>query len=77
MQSAYCRESTLTRPLLLRHPEYDLLISDDDNLTNVEAPLQIFVGVIPSDLQSLIEPAEDVASVVTGTVQPHCCGMYR
>ncbi len=45
-------------------PEYDLLISDDDKLTNVEAPIQIFVGVIPSDLQPLIEPAEDVASVV-------------
>ena len=44
--------------------DYDLIISDTAELGTAQAPVQVFVGVIPSDLQDLIQVKEDVAYVV-------------
>lgn len=46
-----------------RGAEYDLLIVDQDGCGNAEAPVNLFVGVIPSDLQELINVEEDVSYV--------------
>lgn len=45
-------------------PDYDLIISDSADLGGSVAPVQVFIGVIPADLQKLIEIREDVAHVV-------------
>ena len=47
-----------------RGAEYDLLIVDEDGAGSAEAPVKLFVGVVPSDLQELIKVEEDVSSVV-------------
>jgi hypothetical protein len=44
--------------------DYDLIVSDSAEFSNVAAPVQIFVGVIPPDLQDLLQVQEDVAYVV-------------
>lgn len=44
--------------------DYDLIISDQEDLGGAEAPVLVFVGVIPPDLKDLIEVREDVAYVV-------------
>jgi len=44
--------------------DYDLIVSDTSELGDVLAPVRVFVGVIPADLQDLIEIAEDVTHVV-------------
>ncbi|MCX7397334.1 MAG: BatA and WFA domain-containing protein [Planctomycetales bacterium] len=44
--------------------DYDLIISDAANLGGVIAPVQVFVGVIPDDLKTMIEVKEDVDYVV-------------
>ncbi len=47
-----------------RGAEYDLLIVDEDGVGSAEAPVRMFVGVIPPDLQELIKVEEDVSYVV-------------
>ena len=47
-----------------RAPDYDLIISDSADLGGAVAPVQVFVGVIPDDLKTMIEVKEDVESVV-------------
>ena len=44
--------------------DYDLIVSDTLETGGAVAPVQVFVGVIPTDLQDLIEIKEDVAYVV-------------
>jgi len=44
--------------------DYDLIVSDTTELGGAVAPVAVFVGVIPPDLQDLLEIAEDVAHVV-------------
>jgi hypothetical protein len=44
--------------------DYDLIISDAADLGGAIAPVQVFVGVIPDDLKTMIEVKEDVESVV-------------
>jgi hypothetical protein len=44
--------------------DYDLIVSDTTELGGAVAPVQVFVGVIPPDLQAMIELKEDVAYVV-------------
>ena len=45
-------------------PEYDLIVSDSEDLGGAAAPVQIFVGLIPADLSELVSVEEDVAAVV-------------
>ncbi|MEZ6043348.1 MAG: BatA and WFA domain-containing protein [Planctomycetaceae bacterium] len=45
-------------------PEYDLIVSDTEDVGDAAAPVQVFVGVIPGDLQSLVTVEEQVATVV-------------
>jgi hypothetical protein len=45
-------------------PEYDLVVSDDSAAEAIEAPVKVFVGVVPADVQDLISVQEDVATVV-------------
>lgn len=47
-----------------RGSEYDLLIVDEDGAGSAEAPVRLFVGVVPQDLQELIKVEEDVSYVV-------------
>jgi len=44
--------------------DYDLIISDTADLGGAQAPVLVYVGVIPPDLKDLIEVREDVAWVV-------------
>lgn len=44
--------------------DYDLIVSDTADLGGVVAPVQVFVGVIPADLQERLEITEDIATVV-------------
>jgi hypothetical protein len=44
--------------------DYDLIISDAADLGGAIAPVQVFVGVIPDDLKTMIEVKEDVDYVV-------------
>ncbi len=44
--------------------DYDLIISDQADTGGSEAPVQVFIGVIPTDLADLLEVKEDVANVV-------------
>ncbi len=44
--------------------DYDLIVSDSMELDGATAAVQVFVGVIPRDLEDLIEVKEDVAYVV-------------
>jgi Ca-activated chloride channel family protein len=44
--------------------DYDLLITDSNDTGGAMAPVQVFVGVVPADLQNLIEIRKDVAVVV-------------
>ena len=45
-------------------PEYDLIVSDSEDLGGSVAAVQIFVGLIPGDLNGLVTVEEDVATVV-------------
>jgi Aerotolerance regulator N-terminal/von Willebrand factor type A domain len=45
-------------------PEYDLIVSADEDIGGAEAAVLVFVGVIPSDLSDLISVQEDATSVV-------------
>ncbi len=47
-----------------RGAEYDLIIADEGGYGSAEAPVKVFVGVIPSDLEKLIAMQEDVSYVV-------------
>jgi Ca-activated chloride channel family protein len=47
-----------------RGAEYDLMIIDENGAGTAEAPVRMFVGVIPPDLQELIKVDEDVSHVV-------------
>ena len=47
-----------------RGADYDLMIIDEDGAGNAEAPVRMFVGVVPPDLQELIKVDEDVSYVV-------------
>jgi Ca-activated chloride channel family protein len=47
-----------------RGVEYDLLIADEAGVGSAEAPVQLFVGVIPLDLQELLKVEEDVSYVI-------------
>lgn len=47
-----------------KFPEYDLIVSDSADLGGSTAPLQVYVGVIPPDLEGLVTVQEDVAAVV-------------
>jgi hypothetical protein len=44
--------------------DYDLIVSDTAELGGAQAPVLVYVGVIPPDLKDLIEVQEDVAWVV-------------
>ena len=44
--------------------EYDLLVSDSVSLGEAEAPVTIFVGVVPPDIEDLVTVNEELASVV-------------
>jgi Ca-activated chloride channel homolog len=46
-----------------RGAEYDLMIIDEDGAGNAEAPVRLFVGVVPPDLQELIKVEENVSYV--------------
>ena len=54
-------DTTEDRP---KGSDYDLIVSDTLETGGAVAPVQVFVGVIPTDLQDLIEIKEDVAYVV-------------
>lgn len=54
-------EDGSTKP---RGADYDLMIIDEDGAGNAEAPVRMFVGVVPPDLQELIKVDEDVSYVV-------------
>ncbi len=45
-------------------PEYDLIVSDSEDLGGSVAAVQIFVGLIPGDLNGLVTIKEDIATVV-------------
>lgn len=45
-------------------PEYDLIVSNTEDIEDTEAPVKIFVGVVPADLQDLVQVEDDVTSVV-------------
>lgn len=47
-----------------RGADYDLMIIDEDGAGSAEAPVRMFVGVVPPDLQELIKVDEDVSYVV-------------
>lgn len=47
-----------------RGADYDLMIIDEDGGGSAEAPVRMFVGVVPPDLQELIKVDEDVSHVV-------------
>lgn len=44
--------------------DYDLIIADEGGYGSAEAPVRVFVGVVPKDLQDLITVEEDVTYVV-------------
>jgi Ca-activated chloride channel family protein len=39
-------------------PEYDLIISDSTDLKSADAPIIVYIGIIPTDLQNLIRISE-------------------
>jgi Ca-activated chloride channel family protein len=47
-----------------RLPDCDLIISDTGELSGAEAPVRIFVGVVPDDLKSLVSVQDDIGQVV-------------
>ena len=47
-----------------RGAEYDLLIADANGVGSAEAPVRLFVGVVPPDLHELIKVEEDVSYVI-------------
>lgn len=47
-----------------RGADYDLLIVDEDGAGSAQAPVRLFVGVVPSDLQELIKVEENVSYVI-------------
>ncbi len=46
-----------------RGADYDLMIIDEDGAGNAEAPVRLFVGVVPPDLQELVKVDEEVSYV--------------
>ena len=44
--------------------EYDLLVSDTANIGDVQAPVKLFVGVVPPDVADLVTMTDEIANVV-------------
>ncbi|MEZ6061213.1 MAG: BatA and WFA domain-containing protein [Planctomycetaceae bacterium] len=44
--------------------DYDLLVSDTAQIGDVQAPVKIFIGVVPADVADLVTVADEQASVV-------------
>ncbi|MBL8815057.1 MAG: BatA and WFA domain-containing protein [Planctomyces sp.] len=44
--------------------DYDMVVSESEDIEGAESPVSIFVGVIPSDLAGIVELREEIATVV-------------
>ncbi len=44
--------------------DYDLIVADNAEVDSVNAAVKVFVGVVPPDLEGIVEVKDDVASVV-------------